>query len=77
LQKSGDTMTGPLTLSADPTAPTHAATRRYVDNSIVGKADLAGGLVPVSELGTGATDGSMCLKGNSSWGACGSSSNAV
>ena len=77
LQKSGDTMTGPLTLSADPTAPTHAATRRYVDNSIAGKADLAGGLVPVSELGTGATDGSMCLKGNSSWGACGSSSNAV
>jgi hypothetical protein len=77
VQKNGDSMTGPLVLSGDPTAPTHAATRRYVDNTVTGKADLAGGFIPVSELGSGATDGTMCLKGNSTWGACGTSANAV
>ena len=30
--KSGDTMTGTLTLNADPTADLHAATKSYVDN---------------------------------------------
>lgn len=30
--KSGDTMSGLLTLSGDPTSPGHAATKRYVDN---------------------------------------------
>jgi len=35
--KSGDTMTGPLYLNADPTLPTQAATKNYVD-SIVGGA---------------------------------------
>jgi hypothetical protein len=29
--KSGDTMSGPLTLPGDPTANTHAATKQYVD----------------------------------------------
>jgi hypothetical protein len=29
--KAGDTMTGPLTLPGDPTAPLHAATKQYVD----------------------------------------------
>lgn len=29
--RAGDSMTGLLTLSADPTAPLHAATRQYVD----------------------------------------------
>jgi hypothetical protein len=29
---AGDTMTGPLVLSGDPTAPEHAATKAYVDN---------------------------------------------
>lgn len=29
---AGDTMTGPLTLPADPTADMHAATKQYVDN---------------------------------------------
>jgi len=32
--KSGDTMTGALTLSADPTASLHAATKAYVDASV-------------------------------------------
>jgi hypothetical protein len=31
--KSGDTMSGPLTLSADPVLPMQAATKQYVDNA--------------------------------------------
>ena len=31
---SGGTLTGPLTLASDPTAPLHAAPKRYVDNAI-------------------------------------------
>jgi hypothetical protein len=34
LQASGATMTGPLVLAADPTAPLQAATKQYVDNSV-------------------------------------------
>lgn len=33
LAKTGGTMTGALTLAADPTAPLYAATKQYVDNS--------------------------------------------
>ena len=32
--KSGDTMTGALTLAGDPTTPTHAASKNYVDTNI-------------------------------------------
>ena len=32
IKKAGDTMTGRLTLSADPTSKLHAATKQYVDN---------------------------------------------
>lgn len=34
LMKAGDTMNGPLMLSANPTAPMQAATKQYVDNSL-------------------------------------------
>jgi len=34
-------------------------------------------LVPAGELGTGTTNNTLCLHGDSSWGGCGSSSNAV
>lgn len=34
VNRSGDTMTGPLTLSGAPTADLHAATKKYVDDSI-------------------------------------------
>src|SRR5581483_2650969 len=77
LQKTGDTMSGPLVLSGDPTAPNQASTRNYVDNGLAGKASLTGGVVPVNQLGSGSANSTTCLKGNSSWGACGTSANAV
>ena len=40
---SGDTMTGPLTLYADPVANMHAATKQYVDEQILGAFDSATG----------------------------------
>jgi hypothetical protein len=77
VSKTGDTMTGPLMLSGDPTAPNHAADRHYVDVGLVGKADVVNGVVPVGELGGGAADGTKCLLGNNTWGPCGGSSNAI
>lgn len=40
---SGGTLTGPLTLNADPTANLQAATKQYVDNSITAKLSGTGG----------------------------------
>ena len=41
--KAGDTMTGFLTLHADPTSDLHAATKGYVDDSITGQLIYQGG----------------------------------
>src|SRR5581483_3095509 len=54
VNKTGDSMTGPLTLPSDPTAPNHAATRHYVDAGLGSKAALLAGLVPPDQLGSGA-----------------------
>src|ERR1700687_1030616 len=72
VSKAGDTMTGPLTLPADPAAPNQAADRHYVDSGLSVKADLVNGTVPRGELGAGIASAATCLTGNSTWGSCGS-----
>lgn len=48
LQLAGGTMTGPLLLAADPTAPAGAATMRYVDGQIAAHAVAPTDLMPIS-----------------------------
>ncbi len=74
---AGGTMTGPLTLPADPVATNQSSTKHYVDVGLAAKADLTSGAVPTSELGSGTANNTVCLHGDSTWGGCGSSSNAV
>jgi hypothetical protein len=70
VSKAGDTMSGPLTLPGDPTAPNQSATKHYVDVGFASKADLVGGLVPAGELGSGTANNAACLHGDSTWGGC-------
>jgi len=71
VSKAGDSMTGPLTLPADPAAPNQAADRHYVDSGLSVKADRVNGIVPPGELGAGVASSATCLNGNSTWGSCG------
>ena len=75
LSTAGGTMTGPLLLPGNPSAPLQAAPKQYVDVGFSGKADLIAGLVPASELGAGTATSGSCLLGNGTsagtWGACG------
>ena len=77
LPTAGGAMTGPLTLSGNPTAPLQSAPKQYVDASVTVKADLIAGLVPTNELGGGTATGLNCLLGSGAWGPCGSSANAT
>ena len=77
LPTAGGAMTGPITLSGNPSAPLQATAKQYVDLSVAAKADLISGLVPTSELGTGTASGLNCLLGSGTWGPCGSSANAT
>jgi len=77
VSKAGDTMTGPLTLPSDPVSPNQAATKHYADIGLAAKAGLISGVVPTGQLGTGSANNSVCLHGDSTWGGCGTSSNAV
>jgi hypothetical protein len=70
LPTAGGTMTGPITLPGNPTAPLQSATKSYVDSSLSSKADLVSGLVPASELGTGQATSGNCLTGNGTWAPC-------
>ena len=74
LPTAGGTMTGPLTLPANPSAPLQATTKQYVDTGMAAKADLISGLVPANELATGTANGGTCLLGNGTWGSCGGGS---
>ncbi len=77
VRKTGDTMTGPLQLPGSPVGPNQASTKQYVDTGLAAKADVIGGVVPSGQLGNGTANNSLCLHGDSSWGACGASGNAV
>src|SRR5579864_8984845 len=72
LSTAGGTMTGPITLPSNPASALQATTKQYVDQGFSAKADLISGLVPASELGSGAAGSGTCLLGNGTWGACGS-----
>ncbi len=76
LATAGGTMTGPITLPANPVAPLQAATKQYVDAGFAVKADLISGLVPPGELGSGTANASTCLLGNGTWGSCASGAGA-
>ncbi len=56
LSPSGGTLTGPLTLSGDPTTPLMAADKHYVDESFAQALPLAGGTM-TGALGTPAVNG--------------------
>ncbi len=77
LPTAGGAMTGPLTLSGNPTAPLQAAAKQYVDLSRDGESGSGSGLVPTNELGSGTASGLNCLLGSGAWGPCGSSANAT
>jgi hypothetical protein len=65
VQKSGDTMTGLLTLSGAPTANLHAATKQYVDGAAV--ASAAKWTTARTETLAGDVTGSASVDGSANW----------
>lgn len=65
VNRAGDTMTGLLTLSGDPSNPLHAATKQYVDTVV---ANAASGLDPKDAVRT-ATTANITLSGTQTVGA--------
>ena len=69
LNRAGDTMTGFLTLSADPTNALHAVTKQYVDNVAVGLRDFKDSVRAISTTnitlsGTQTVDGVALVAGD-------------
>jgi hypothetical protein len=56
VQKSGDTMTGPLILSGDPVAPLGASTKQYVDNAVSIGLTIPDGSITTPKLANLAVD---------------------
>lgn len=62
VNKAGDTMTGPLVLSGDPTQPMEAATKQYVDTAISGiPTGGTGQLLPSKTNNISAFNSLMCV----------------
>lgn len=57
VNKAGDTLTGALTLAADPTIALHAATKQYVDSSVLGGIQVVADVATAQAI-TGMSDGS-------------------
>ena len=74
---AGGTMTGPLVLSGPPTTGLNPVDLTYLNTALGGYAPLVSGLVPTSNLGTGAASITTCLLGNQSWGACGGGGTSI
>lgn len=55
--RSGDTMTGPLVLSGAPTIDLHASTKKYVDDLVGARLQLAGGQMTGKLLGVAPSTG--------------------
>lgn len=77
-----ETITGLKQFSLSPRVPTpqsttDSANKAYVDAGLAGKAYLVNGLVAPVELGSGSANNSVCLHGDSTWGGCGTSTNAT
>ena len=64
MSNSGDTMTGPLILSADPTAALGAATKQYADTKAPGGYGLGTYATDISNLDLNTSRGNGFFKGN-------------
>lgn len=64
VQKSGDTMTGPLVLSGDPVVALGAATKQYVDNAVAIGLTIPDGSITTPKLANLAVDSTKLADGS-------------